>query len=1041
MNLARAALNNRATTNFAAILLALGGLLSFLTLGQLEDPEFSIKNANIVTLYPGASPQEVEEEVTNKIELELQEIPEIKHIESTSQAGLSYIQVEIKPDYWADRLPQIWDSLRRKVRDVQNQLPPGALRPEIFDDFGDVFGFQLALVGDGFEYAEIEDYAKKIQKDLSLVEGVARVDLWGVQPQVLYVEISQAQLSELGITQENVASTLAFQNSVVDAGGVDQTSRRLRLSVTGAFETPLDIGNLPIVPSASESLAASSFGQPDVTDGLIRIRDIATVRSGYLEPPVSMMRFDGRTAVGISISNDAGVNIVDVGAALEERIEALKTVLPVGIEIEKVHWQSEVVSEAVDGFLISFLEALAIVIGIVALFMGWRMGIVIGLALAFTILATFIVMALTGIDLQRVSLGALVVALGMMVDNAIVVADGYLVRRQSGMDPETAAAESARLPAWPLLGATAVAIMAFFPIFASNEDVGEYCQTLFTVIAISLAVSWVVSMTITPLSCIAFLKDAPADQGASPYSGAFFQSYRKTLEAAISARWITIFVMVALLAGSVVGFGHVRQLFFPDSSMSKFMVDYWAPQGTRIETVAADLRKVEEKLSEEAGVTGVAAFIGSGPPRFYLPVSPEFSNQSYGQIIVNVANAGEIERIIADLQPWLTRNYPDALPVVRKYGVGPSNPWKLETRIVGPSDADPAVLRDIAMDVASIYRADPEVAQVRTDWRQRVQRIEADYNQERARWASVNRVSVAASLKQAFDGRVVGLFRDQDRLIPIVLRLAEENRQNVAAMDVLPVQQQGSAQSVPVAQALDGLQTVWEDPLLLRRDRHRTITIQANPVLGVTAPAVFEKVGPAIAQLQLPDGYRMEWGGDYESSETANASLVPGLMPALAVMALIIVGMFNAFRPPMVILLTIPFAFIGITAGLLIFDAPFGFMALLGAMSLSGMMVKNAIVLLDQINLELADGRDRYDATIQASLSRLRPVMLAAGTTVLGVIPLLQDVFWVGMAVTIIGGLTVGSVLTMLAVPLFYAVSYNLRNPQTPAPIGEKIHA
>jgi len=1026
MDLARLALRNRAVTYFTAVLLTLGGLYSFFALGQLEDPEFSIKDASIVTLYPGASPIEVEEEVTNRIELALQEIPEIAHLDSTSRAGLSIVEVTVKPEYWADRLPQIWDTLRRKIRDVQEALPPGSGRPEIYDDLGDVFGFQLALTGDGFDYSEIERYAKEIRKSLSLVEGVARVDLWGVQQKILYVDTSQTQLAELGVTEENIAATLELQNAVVDPGSVDLNQRRLRLALTGAFQSPLDIANLPIVATAAEEYAA---GHPAASGSVIRIRDIGTVRSGYLDPPNDVMRFNGETAIGISISNEPGVNIVGVGEALDAELAALEAGLPVGIEIEKVHWQSEVVNEAVDGFLLSFVEALAIVIAVVALFMGWRMGLVIGLALGFTILATFILMALIGIDLQRVSLGALVVALGMMVDNAIVVADGYLVRRQAGMESEAAAAEAARLPAWPLLGATVIAIMAFFPIYASSEDVGEYCQTLFTVIAISLLVSWIVSMTLTPLNCIDILKNAPAGTGAEPYSGRFFKGYRRVLETALSARWATVLAMVVLLAVSAFGFGHVRQLFFPDSSMTKFMVDYWAPEGTRIQTVSEGLRAAENHLLADPRVSGVATFIGSGPPRFYLPVTPELPNPSYAQLIVSVDNAAEIDAIVRDLQPWLEAGYPDALPVIRKFGVGPSNTWKLEARIVGPADADPDTLRAIAADVGEVLNAQPLIAQVRTDWRQRVQRIETGFNQERARWASVNRQDVAAAMKQAFDGRPVGLYREGNDLIPIVLRYSEDERRNVAAIDVLPVPQSGSTRTVPVAQVIDDVETVWEDPIIRRRDRLRTINIQANPVHGATAPEVFEKVASRIAELPLPAGYRLEWGGDHESSEDANASLVPGLMPALAAMALIVVALFNAFRPPIVIVLTIPFSFIGITGGLLLFDAPFGFMALLGAMSLSGMMVKNAIVLLDQINIEMADGQVRYEATIRAAMSRLRPVMLAAGTTVLGVIPLLQDVFWVGMAVTIIGGLTVGSLLTMLAVPLFYTMLYGLHKP------------
>lgn len=1025
MNLAAIALRSRAVTYFVAVLLFFGGTVSFLRLGQLEDPEFTIKNALISTAYPGASPTEVEQEITDRIELAIQEMQEIDYIESVSRAGLSIIKVEVKPEYWSDRLPQVWDTLRRKIRNVEADLPPGAGRPQVNDDFGDVFGFQLAVVGDGFSYAELESYAKRLKKELSVVDGVARVDLWGAQRKIVYLDVAETQLTELGLTKENIAATLQLQNAVVDAGSVDLLNRRLRIAPTGTFASPEEIGDLTIRSNPLERAQAVALtGRSESANELIRIRDIGTVRPGYADPPTQLMRFDGVPAIGLSISNEPGVNVVDVGRALDARLTELVPDLPVGIEVRKVHWQSDVVSEAVSGFLVNFVESLVIVIVVVALFMGWRIGVVIGFALMFTLLGTFILMALAGIDLQRVSLGALVVALGMMVDNAIVVADGYLVRLQKGMDAEAAAVEAARMPAWPLLGATVIAVMSFYPIFASTENVGEYCGSLFTVIAISLLVSWVVSMTLTPLQCVQFLKADQSASGADPYAGRFFRVYRRFLEASLGARWIVLGVMIVLLFAAVAGFGQVRQLFFPASSMTKFMVDYWAPEGTRIQTVSTDLRAAEKLLLADKRVEAVATFIGSGPPRFYLPVDPELPNPSYGQLIVNVRDASQIDGLLADLDSWLRQTYPDAPPVVRKYGVGPSNTWKLEARLIGPAEIAPDALRQVAESVIESIKREPLAAYVRTDWRQRVQKIVPAFNQERARWASITREDLADTMKRAFDGRVIGLYRENDDLIPIVMRHVEKDRQNVSAIDVLQIRPPGSTLSVPVAEVVDKVGTSWEDPLIWRRDRRRTITIQSNPILGVTPPQLQAAVAKDVESLRLPPGFTLEWGGDDESSADANRSLVPGMTPALAIMTLIVVALFNAFRPPLIIFATIPFALIGITAGLLALDVPFGFMALLGAMSLAGMMIKNAVVLLDQIGIDRAAGLDTYEAVVQSAMSRLRPVMLAAGTTVLGVIPLLQDVFWVGMAVTIMGGLAFGSLLTMILVPVLYATLY-----------------
>ncbi len=1020
MNLAAIAIENRAVTYFAAVLMVIGGIAGFFQLGQLEDPEFTIKTATIVTQYPGASPEEVEQEVTDRIELAIQEISEVDYIESFSRAGISVVKVQIKASYWWDRLPQVWDKLRRKIRDIETELPPGAGRPDIGDDFGDVFGFQLAVTGDGFSYSELEDYSKLLKKELSLVEGVARVDLWGAQTKVVYLDVSQTQFSQLGLTSENVQATLLLQNAVVDAGSVNLPNKRLRIAPSGTFLTPEDIGDLTIRPSLLEAAGLAE------NDEIIRIRDIGTVREGYAEPAFQIMRFNGIPSIGLSISNEPGINIVDMGIAVEKRLEELTATLPIGIEVHKVHWQSDVVSEAVDGFLISFAEAVAIVLVVLTIFMGLRISIVIGFALIFTILGSFVLMAIFGIDLQRMSLGALIVALGMMVDNAIVVADGYLVRIKKGVDPKTAAIESARGPSWPLLGATVVAVMAFYPIFASTEDVGEYCRTLFTVIAISLLVSWLVSMTITPLQCIDLLRGVKGDGGEDPYNTKFYMSYRAFLGRAIRARWLTVGVMVVFLAASVVGFGNVKQLFFPESSMTKFMIDFWLPEGSRIENVASALKQAEQKIGADERVDGVATFVGSGPPRFYLPVEPELPYPSYAQLVVNVHDFRDIDDLILDLTPWFQETYPDALPVLRRFGVGPTNTWKLEMRISGPADADPNDLRKLAKEYQSVIDSEWRAAYSRSDWRQRVQKLVPMYNQERARWADVSREDLAQTTKRAFDGRVIGLYREGDDLTPIILRQIEEERQNVEALDVLQIQPALSTSTVPLGQVVDGVSIAWEDPLIWRRDRRRTITVQSNPIPGVTAPSLRKVLVEKIEAIQLPSGYTMEWGGDYESSSDANASLMPGLTPAVSIMAFITVMLFNAFRPPLIILLTIPFAMIGITVGLLGFGVPFGFMALLGAMSLSGMMIKNAIVLLDEINVQLAAGLSRYEAVMQSAMSRLRPVMMATATTVLGVLPLLQDVFWVGLAVTIMAGLTVGSFLTMVLLPVLYAIFFKI---------------
>ena len=857
-----------------------------------------------------------------------------------------------------------------------------------------------------------------------------------MQPKVIYLDSSEAQLSQLGLTDTSIISTLKNQNMVVDGGGLNIQDKRTRFAPSGEFKSPEDIADLAIRASMADEIsnlmsAQTSSELSRKSDDLIRIRDIGTISRGYLDPSQALMRYNGERALGISLSNVLGVNVVDVGKAVDARLEELIEDLPIGLELHRVHWMSDIVDESVKGFFINLAMAVAIVLVVLTFAMGWRMGVIIGTDLVFTILGTLIILAVMGIDLQRMSLGALVIALGMMVDNSIVVADGFVVRLQQGMDRKQAAVEAAGQPAIPLLGATIIAVMAFYPIYASVESAGEYCRTLFTVVGISLLFSWVVSQTMTPVKCMDMLPDPkPGDEGGDPYDTKMFRIFRGLLDKAIRMRVLFIACMLGLLVLAAGGFGFVDQLFFPDSSMTKIMIDYWGNQGTRIEFVSEDMKLIEEKLMADERVEAVSSFVGAGPPRFYLPVDPEGSNPAYGQLIVNTTDSQSIDALIADIKPWLEDNFPNALIPIRKYGVGPSNTWKFEVRISGPAIADPQVLRGLAEEGLEILRNEPLAGEMQTDWRQPVPKLVPLYNQERARWAAITREDVANTTKRAYDGRSVGLYRENDDLIPIVLRLSEEDRGNVNAMQSLQVQSSASTDTVPIAQVTDGVDVTWEDYFIGRRDRRRTITVQANPILGQTNPSLVAAVQEQIETIELPPGYTMEWGGEKEDSATAQASLIPGMVPAFAIVLLIIVGLFNAIKPPLIILCTIPFALIGITAGLLGFNTPFGFLALLGAMSLAGMMIKNVIVLLDEVNFQLAEGKSQYDAIIGAAMSRLRPVVLAAATTVLGVIPLLGDVFWVGLAVTIMAGLSFGTVLTMLVVPVLYCMFYKVPSPE-----------
>ncbi len=1053
MNLTRFAVEHKTLTNFLVFLVVVGGIYSYFALGQLEDPDFTVKTAVVVTQYPGATPKEVELEVTDRIETAIQEMPQLRYLTSFSRFGLSIIKVEMKQEYSAERLPQVWDEMRRKINDIVPQLPPGVLKPDIMDDFSFVFGFVLAVTGDGYTYAELEDYVKGLKKELSLVPGVSRVDLWGVQPKVIYLDISEAQIAELKVSTEDILATLATQNMVVNAGAIEVPGKRLRIEATGEFATPEDIGELVIrrsgldivtnvgaeltpyaraVESTAPMRQARSGSRADVLAGeLIRIKDIATIRQGYLEPPVNQMRYQGQPALAIQLANVTGGNIVTTGEALDARLEELLPQLPAGIEVKKFTWQSDLVRESVNGFVINLLEAVAIVLVVLALAMGWRMGLVIGWALIVTILGTFMVMKSMDIPLHRVSLGALVVALGMMVDNAIVVADNMSVRLARGMKAIDAAIESASQPSLSLLGATVVAAMTFYPVYAAQADAGEYGRTLFVVVGVSLVLSWLIAVTMTPLNCIALLK-APkdADSGADPYAGGFFRFYRRALEGAIRGRVLTIGGLGILLAAAVIGFPGIPQQFFPDSTRTQFRIDYWAPQGTPIQDVSAAVKGIEDNLVDDPRVKDVGTFIGMGGPRFYLPVDPEFPYPEYAQLIVNTPTFDDANSLVAEIEPWLNEQYTQAMTRVRKYTVGPGDDWPFELRISGPAEADLGTLRALAEEGMAIVEESGLAKHVRTDMRQRVQKVVADYDQARARWSAVSRQDIAMATQRGYDGTPVGLYREGDTMLPIIARDVESDRERLSGeLDVLQIQPTFGLKTIPLGQVTKDIRLEWEDPIIVRFQRRRQAAVQATPD-GVTFPTLRAAVIDKIEAMELPPGYSMYWKGEYDSTRTAQLSLVPGMVPAFVIMAVIIVALFNALRPTLIIALAIPFAIIGITAILLPTQTPFGFMALLGAMSLAGLMIKNSIVLMDEINANLALGMSPYESTVEAGMSRVRPVVLGAATTVLGVMPLLQDAFWVSMSMVIMAGLTFGTVITMVLVPVLYATLHRIPSPK-----------
>lgn len=1016
MNIAEISIKCKTITLVMVALLIGGGLYSYKKLGRLEDPEFTIKDAQIFTYYPGATAVEVVEEVTDEIETAVQQLGQLDEVTSISEPGKSTVKITIKDKYDKTTLPQVWDEVRRKVNDAQGKLPPGTSPSIVFDDFGDVYGIFYAVYGDGYSYAELKDYAEMLRRELLLVKDVSKVTLSGIQDEVIYLEISRARLSQLGLPPEVIANTLAGQNLVGSGGNVEVGSQYIRIQPTGELKSVEEIGELLLL-------------QQDGTPSKLRLKDIAKIRRGYVDPPNTIMHYNGHPAIGLGISTVLGGNVVVMGQAVKERMAELQSQTPIGMEIKAIAHQADAVTVAINSFVISLVEALAIVIGILMVAMGLRSGVIIGVILLLTVLGTFVLMLPKGIMLERISLGALIIALGMLVDNAIVVVEGILINLQKGMERIKAASQIVSQTIWPLFGATIVAVLAFAAIGVSQDSTGEYCRSLFQVILISLMLSWVLAITVTPLFGVMFIKSDNKDSDKDPYGGTFFVGYKKFLTLCLKSRKATIMVLIIMMILAVYGFGFVKKSFFPPSTRPQFMVHYWLNQGTHITKTNADLSIIEKEILEFDGVTNVSTFVGQGAMRFLLTYTPEEANDAYGLMLVDVDDYKKIEDLIPKIQQYISEKFPDSQAFCRKFVLGPGDPSKIQARFRGP---DLQVLRGLAKQAKDIMLAEPDATDVLDDWRHTVPLIRPVVAEAQARNAGITRQQINQAIKSAFEGTKVGDYREGDEILPIIMRGPENERNDVDNLNYIQIWSPVAQKSIPLSQVITGLETKVEYSIIRRKDRLPTITAKCDPKIG-EASEVLEKLMPKIEAIELPEGYQLQWGGEYEDSGKAQASLAGKLPPILLFMILTVICLFNSLKKPAIIFLTVPLAVIGVTVGLLLTGQPFGFMALLGFLSLMGMLIKNAIVLIDEINMQMSSGKDPFTAIVDSGVSRVRPVSMAALTTVLGMIPLLADAFFAAMAVTIMFGLTFATVLTLIVVPVLYASFFKI-NPSGSMP-------
>ncbi|WP_281992701.1 efflux RND transporter permease subunit [Sulfitobacter geojensis] len=1002
MDIARLSINRPVYTWIIMLICLLGGIWGFSTLGRLEDPAFTIKTAVVVTEYPGATAAEVALEVTEPLESQIQKMAEVKDITSMNQPGLSWITVNMQDTFDGEQLPEIWTKLRNRVAEAA--LPTGATRPFVNDGFGDVYGLYYAVTATDYSDAEINELSTYLRRELLSVDGVADVALSGVPNEVIYVEPDLALSSTLGIPPTAIVGAVANANEVVDGGAIQSPQGR----------------TLVQRPQGSDSVSEIASLSVGVGGQIINLADVTQIYRTREADPDLLVRHNGQEAFTLGVAGVATDNIVEVGKRVDAKLAQLRGSLPLGIEIQSIYRQHTVVEEASNAFLVNLAMSVAIVVAVLAVFMGWRAAIVVGSTLLLTVVGTLFFMALGAIEMERISLGALIIAMGMLVDNAIVVAEGMQIAMRQGQSARDAATEAASKTQIPLLGATVIGIMAFAGIGLSPDATGEFLFSLFAVIAISLLLSWLLALTATPLLGHYFFKRGTAGAGGG-YDGAIFRGYAAVLRAALKLRWL---VVVALIAGTAVCyalFGQIKQQFFPDSNTPLYFVHYKLPQGASIHQTSEALTVLEDWLVARDDVEAVTAFAGQGAARFMLTYQAEDPNPSYGHLIVRVDTLEVIEAEMQALETFAETALPEGEFRAKRLAFGPGGGAPIEVRFAG---RDPNVLRDLADEaMARMQAASDNIISPRQDWRERELVLRPIYAEKRAQDAGISRTDITQTLKLATEGISGGTFRERDRQIPIVIRAPQDS--GLALADHMIYSESGNT-LVQMEQVIDGFTFAPQDTLLYRRDRAEVITVGADIPRGATAAQVQAEVQATIEAMEIPDGYAMEWGGELESAGEAQAALGAQLPFSLIIMVLISVLLFNALRQPIIIWLLVPMAINGVSLALLGTGLPFTFTALLGLLSLSGMLIKNGIVLVEEIDLTRAaePALPLKEAIISASTSRLRPVFLAAATTILGMLPLLSDAFFQSMAATIMGGLAFASVLTLIAAPVLYYIFF-----------------
>lgn len=1002
--LAKFFLKNRALSWLLLALILLGGVVAYVGMGKLEDAPFTIKQAVVTTTYPGASPFEVQQQVTDVLEEAIQSLGELYYLKTENRAGLSKITVYVKKEIRADAMQQLWDKLRRKVGDAQGKLPAGAGTSVVNDDFGDVLGVFYGLSSAVHTYRELEEQAERLKNELLAVPDVARVELYGVQNRTIEVEADPSLLAASGLTMADIAAAFDRQNRIVDAGAVETAHNRLRIDAAGSFTTPEELENLTVT-----SRDGSYF----------RLGELAAVSESYVRPARSRMEMDGLPTIGIAISTVADGNVVDMAERVAARLSQLEQVMPEGYCLRTVYDQGHESSVANDGFVLNLIISVVTVIAVLLFFIGMKNGILIGSGLVFSIFGTLIYMYGTGIALQRMSLAAIIIAMGMLVDNAIVVYDATLVNMQRGMRKRTAILAAVGTTAMPLLGATLIAVLTFLPVYLSPHITGELLSSLFIVIAVSLLLSWVLAVSQNVFFVQEFVRrPRPDELKGELFQGRMYDRFRRALRWTIRRRWFVLASMVVLLAASALGFRSIPQQFMPLLDKQYFSVDVWLPEGTRVEETSRQAEALAEKLMQHEGVRHVSTFVGQTPPRYYLANAAYGPQSNYAQCLVEAVSPSVARSMQVGLQDELSQTFSDALIRVNRFELNSIPQALIEARFCGD---DPRVLDSLTSMAIDIMRRNPKVMNARNEWGNKAMLVRAAYDPVKAGRLNLGKADLMTAVKSTNDGTPVGIYRDGDKQVPVLLRTVG-GQLSQAALEDLPVW--NGRNSVPLAQVTDSIGIGWEWPLVKTYNRRLSMAAQCDVQPGHTMKEVHGEIRDEIERIGLPAGYSFFWDSQYKDQKEAMEALTKYFPLAIVFLVLILVALFGNFRQPSIIFLILPLSVIGVVVGMLVTGFQFGFFCIAGWLGLLGMIIKNVIVLLDEVNIQRRAGVAPGEAIVEATVSRTRPVLMAAITTIFGSIPLLFDVVFGGMAATIVFGLSFATLLTLFVTPALYAVFY-----------------